>query len=179
MSPSRLEQALNFAIEAHQGAVRDGEMPLPYVTHVVDVLNNLRYIGRELDEDVLCAALLHDTLEETAVKPRDIKRMFGDRVVGLVEELTRKEPSATEAKSLDPDALYELRTRYLLDGIAAMSPEAMKIKLADRLGNLEEAFATRRGNIRKRYMAQSREILAIIPKSVSPALWKAVKKAAS
>lgn len=179
MTPNRLEQALAFAVEAHHGTFRDGEMPLPYVTHVIDVVNNLRYIGRELDEEVLCAALLHDTLEETQVKPRDLKRLFGDRVAGLVEELTRREPTAAEAKDLGPDALYELRSRYLLEGIQKMSPEAQKIKLADRLSNLEEAFATRRGNNRKRYLAQSREILNLIPKSVSPALWKAVRKASS
>jgi (p)ppGpp synthase/HD superfamily hydrolase len=171
----RLTLALLWTVRAHAGTVRDGKSPLPYATHPIDVCNKLRYIGRVTQEPILIASLLHDTLEETSVTPTEIEDTFGPVVSDLVIQLTRMEPSAAIAESLDEDELYALRTQMLLDGIRQMSPEAQTIKLADRLSNLESARVTRSPKKWHRYLAQSEQLLEIIPKKVNAWLWEAVE----
>ena len=57
-----------------------------------------------------------------------------------------------------------------------MSHAAWEVKLADRLSNIEEAKLTRTGNKLTRYINQTEQILAIIPESVNPNLWNAIKQ---
>lgn len=170
-----LHRALKFAYRNHKKQDRDGESPLPYLTHVVDVVNKLRYLGGETDSDVLAAGFLHDILEETDATEAEVRERFGDRVADLVMELTREEPSGEVAAVLPLEELYELRSQLLLDGIARMSPEAMRVKLADRLSNLEGARATRPEEKLRQYEAQSRKLLEIIPRDVCPELWDRIR----
>jgi (p)ppGpp synthase/HD superfamily hydrolase len=170
----KLHKALLFAAEKHYGQDRDGEDPPPYITHPVDVVVCLRYMGGVTDEDVLCAGALHDLVEEAGVRPQTILRRFGIRVGQLVLEMTRDEPPASEVKNLDKDEVWAIRNRMLLDGIRQMSPDAWTIKLADRLSNLREALVTRTGKKRERYLSQSRAILEIIPRHANPDLWDAL-----
>lgn len=171
----RLESSLTFAESAHRGQWRDGENPLPYFTHPIDVLCKCRYIGRVVDEDMLCAAVLHDILEETTQTEAEIQRLFGDSVANLVIELTRTEPSPRDIQGMTKLEIWELRSELLLAGIEKMSDQAKVIKLADRLSNLEEAQRTRSPKSLARYQVQSKRILRLIPKSVNPRLWSAVK----
>lgn len=170
-----LHRALKFASKKHKKQDRDGAVPLPYLTHVVDVVNKLRYLGGVTDEEILAAGFLHDVLEETDATEAELREKFGDGVTGLVTELTREEPAAEVASLLPPEELYALRSQLLLDGIARMSPDAMIVKLADRLSNLEGARATRTEEKLKLYEEQSRKILEIIPRDVCPALWDRVQ----
>lgn len=174
---TKVDEALRWAAELHAGQVRDGEFALPYITHPVEVLIRLRWVGQVTDEALLCAAILHDTLEECDASPKEIERRFGSRVRALVEELTRQEPTPSETAGLDADEIYELRSRMLLDGIAKMSPDAMAIKLSDRLSNLEEAVRVRAYKKLKRYIRQTNAILKLIPKGVNRELWNAVREA--
>lgn len=171
-----LHKAYEIAVRAHANQDRDGEHPLPYISHPFDVLNKLRYIGGETDEAILCAGLLHDVIEESEVPLEDIKAALGEPVANLVQELTRQEPPETERPERTEESWYDLRNQLLLDGIRQMSPNAQKVKLADRLSNLEGAFATRKGKKLKRYVKQSKEILKIIPRETNPPLWDAIRK---
>ncbi|MDQ2987327.1 MAG: HD domain-containing protein [Armatimonadota bacterium] len=173
-----LEDALLYAVNAHRGQLRDGASPLPYVTHPVEVVANLRYVGRITDEDVLAAGFLHDVLEETSASPPDIESKFGRRVRDLVESVTRREPTTQETARLNADEIYALRSKMLLDEIAAMSPESQVIKLADRLSNVVGMHAARDGNKLARYVEQTRTMLGIIPEELNPSLWNAVRRAA-
>lgn len=174
---TKVDEALRWAAELHSGQVRDGAMALPYITHPVEVLIRLRWVGGILDEELLCVAVLHDTLEECDVDASEIERRFGSRVASLVKELTRYEPGPSETAGLTSDQIYELRSRTLLDEIANMSSEAMAVKLSDRLSNLEEAVRVRALKKLKRYVQQTDAILNAVPKSVNPDLWDAVSKA--
>ena len=178
MPSSPLERALKFAVKRHKGQERDGENALPYATHPADVVNILRYEGRETDTDVLIAGFLHDLLEETDTTAKEIEERFGTRAAGFVQELTRDEPSPEVRASLPEDELWELRSQLLLDGIARMSPEAQRVKLADRVSNLRGSLATREGEKLQRYLRQSRLILERVPRGVCPPLWELVKKLA-
>lgn len=139
-------------------------------------MNRLRYLAGEEDEEILCAAALHDVVEECGTPLEEIEERFGTRVAELVEELTRKEPTEQEAAGLDEDELAALRSRMLLEEIAQMSPDAQRIKLADRLSNLTSYVVTRQGEKLARYVRQSYMVLEIIPREVSPALWDGIQE---
>ncbi len=171
-----LHRALSFALHAHAGVDREGPDPLPYFTHPIEVLNNLRYTGGVIDEDLLCAAVLHDVIEESAIHLAEIEAQFGIRVCGLVKELTRREPGPAETSGLDKPQIWALRSEILLAEIAKMSRDAQAVKLADRLSNLREAKRTKRHEKLKRYIGQTRRILETVPESVNPGLWNAIKR---
>jgi guanosine-3',5'-bis(diphosphate) 3'-pyrophosphohydrolase len=164
-------------VQRHEDQFRDGVPPLPYATHVAEVISNLRFEGCVEDEAMLCAAALHDLIEETETYSDELLPLFGERVTKLVLELTRTEPTAEQLEGLDPDEVAKLRSQMLLDDIRNMSPDAQAIKLADRLSNLREAAAVRSGKKRSKYLKQTKEILEIIPPSVNEGLHHALKKA--
>lgn len=176
MAKSRLETALKLCVKAHKGQkIIESEHALPYATHPIDVANKLRYVGGVTDEDILCAAFLHDLLEESDVKLGHIRESLGPRVAELVQELTRKEPLPKLREGMTESEWIALRSDMLLEGISKMSPEAQVIKLADRLGNLSTAIHLRTGERLKRYVTQSRRVLDTIPRERNPKLWDAIE----
>lgn len=83
----RIEKAAKFAIEAHEGQKRSsGE---DYANHTFAVAAIVHELG--LDTDVVIAALLHDTVEDTPVTLEQIKLSFGAQVSGLVDGVTKME----------------------------------------------------------------------------------------
>jgi guanosine-3',5'-bis(diphosphate) 3'-pyrophosphohydrolase len=174
---SPLHKAVKLAAKLHRGQDREGPDPLPYITHPLQVLSLVRHKAGIKDEDVLCAAVLHDLVEMGGASADEIDKRFGPKVAALVTELTRREPTAEEAAGLSRDELWQLRSDILLDEIRDMSPQAKAIKLADRLSNLEEGLATRKGKKLDRYVRQSFLILEIVPREVSPSLWDGIREA--
>jgi len=170
-----LERAIGFAVHAHAGQFRDGDNALPYVTHPLDVLHKLRYVGLVTTESTLTAAVLHDVLEETAVSADEIRAEFGDDVAAVVLSVTRREPTEAETAGMNKDQVWQLRSDILLGEIAEMDLTARTIKLADRLSNLEEALRTRTGKKLARYLAQTERILEIVPRSVNAPLHRAIR----
>lgn len=167
-----VHRALKRAVKAHKKQDRDGDAPLPYVTHPIDVLNLLRYDAGVVDEEILAAALLHDVLEETDVEVEDIEKDFGPRVARIVRELTRQEP---DQAGLSPEEIWQVRTQAMLEEIDRMSEEAKVVKLADRASNLRTALLTRTGDSLNNYVRQSHFILEHIDREVCPILWDRVK----
>jgi guanosine-3',5'-bis(diphosphate) 3'-pyrophosphohydrolase len=167
----KLHDAVVWAAQLHAGQDRDGEAPLPYITHPLEVLTTLRYRGGCTDEEMLCAAALHDVVEETEGTLAEIEARFGTRVASLVGELTRHEPSEAERDGLPPEEIYELRTSVYLEELKVMSDDARLIKLCDRFCNLREAERTRSDKKRKRYKMQTQRMLEVIPRQVNPELW--------
>ncbi len=170
-----LHRAVKYAAKLHRGLDRDGAYPLPYVTHPLDVTTKLRYLGSETDENVLVAAVLHDVIEESEATFDDIESRFGSVVKDLVKELTRREPSPAAVKGMSEDEIWQLRSDWLLDDIRKMSVNAKRIKLADRLSNLENARATRPPDRLLRYVQQTFLILEAIPRDVCPEIWDAIR----
>ncbi|HBH95684.1 MAG TPA: (p)ppGpp synthetase [Ruminococcaceae bacterium] len=124
---NKIEAAYEFAEKAHRGQVRtSGE---PYISHPVAVA----YILLEMcmDTDTLCAALLHDVVEDTGVELDAIRKKFGEDVALMVDGVTKigKVPLNTKE---------EQQAENIRKILMAMSKDirVIIIKLADRLHNM-------------------------------------------
>lgn len=129
MTGSRLIlEAARTAAEAHAGQVRKGTRGAPYINHPIAVAH---MVAGETDEpEVIAAALLHDVVEDTAVDAAALRARFGDRVAGLVAEVTDTEELADLPRP-------ERKVRQAEHMVSA-SPAAQLIKIADQTSNLED-----------------------------------------
>lgn len=169
-----IERALMWAVEGHRGTFRDGDAPVPYACHPVEVMLLLRHVGGVTEEAHLAASLMHDLVEDTPITLKEIEENFGAEIAGLVGEVTRDEPDNATRETLSKEDLWKLRTDLLMEEIRAMSVRAKQIKLADRLSNIREGMKTRSGYKLDRYIGQTRMILDAIDREVSPPLWDAI-----
>ncbi len=124
-----LDRAIAFATKAHSGTLRkkDG---IPYILHPMEVASIAG--GITTDEEVLTAALLHDTVEDTNVSLDTIKSQFGDRVAALVA-------SETEDKRRDrsPAETWMQRKMESLAALRnAVDPGVRVLWLSDKLANM-------------------------------------------
>lgn len=124
---SKLIAAYEYAAQCHEGQVRSsGE---PYIIHPVAVAYILLELG--MDTDTLCAALLHDVVEDTAATREDVQKRFGHDVAMLVDGVTKlaKVPTFTKEQQ---------QAENVMKILLAMSQDirVMIIKLADRLHNM-------------------------------------------
>lgn len=81
----QIEQAYLFAKRLHEGQYRISEEP--YIIHPVEVAKIL--VDLKVDSHTLMAAFLHDILEDTDTKPEEIKELFGEDVLTLVQGVTK------------------------------------------------------------------------------------------
>lgn len=124
---SKLISAYEFAAKCHEGQVRSsGE---PYIIHPVAVAYILLELG--MDTDTLCAALLHDVVEDTAATLEDVQKRFGHDVAMLVDGVTKLAKVPTFSKE-------QQQAENVMKILLAMSQDirVMIIKLADRLHNM-------------------------------------------
>jgi guanosine-3',5'-bis(diphosphate) 3'-pyrophosphohydrolase len=127
MNVSRLLQALDFAANKHQSQRRKSGHDVPYINHPITVARILAEVGKVEDEDVLVAAALHDTLEDTETTREELAAAFGNRVLGLVEEVT-DDTSLPKAR----------RKRLQVEHASSLSTGAALIKLADKIANVQD-----------------------------------------
>lgn len=124
----RLEQAIRAATVLHKDQVRRGRSPLPYVTHLFAVAWLVSdYKG---NEDMVIAALLHDTLEDTDYTPEELEEDFGFPVRKLVEAVT--EPREVDGKKL---TWAEKNDGYLAQ-LKKAEDGALLIAAADKIHNM-------------------------------------------
>ena len=123
----KLVEAASFAAQRHTGHHRKGDTAEPYINHPLEVANLLANVGGVDDIDVLIAAMLHDTVEDVGVKKEEIVERFGDRVAGIVMEVT-------DDKSLPK----EERKRLQVEHAPHLSREAKLVKLGDKISNITD-----------------------------------------
>lgn len=129
----QIKKAYIFASNKHQGVKRkSGE---PYICHPVEVA---RILAENLhsDADVLCAGLLHDTVEDTDTTLDDIEKLFGTGVAELVDGVTKL--TNIEVNSLTEEQALNMRKMFLA---MAKDIRVVIIKLADRLHNMRTLMA--------------------------------------
>lgn len=125
MTPLLLLRALEFAARKHRDQRRKGEEASPYINHPISVALLLAEIGGVTDVEVLAAAILHDTLEDTDTAGEELEAAFGVRIRTLVEEVT-------DDKTLPKDA----RKRHQIEHAEHLSADVVLIKLGDKIANV-------------------------------------------
>ena len=124
---SKIISAYEFAAKAHDGQMRSSGKP--YITHPLAVAYTLLELG--MDTDTICAALLHDVVEDTDATLDDLKKRFGQDVALLVDGVTKLSKIPTSTKE-------EQQAENIRKILLAMSQDirVMIIKLSDRLHNM-------------------------------------------
>lgn len=145
--------AAELAVRAHGSQARKytGQ---PYIVHPAEVADIVRATNSH-NEEMLAAAWLHDTLEDTKLPPSAIRDALGQRVLDLVVELTdisRKEDGNRAArKAIDREHLR------------AASPEAQTVKLADMISNSRTIIPYGRG-FASVYLREANELADVLTK---------------
>lgn len=124
---SKFTQAISFAAKKHKLQKRKGADEEPYVNHVLEVAHLLANVGKVEDFDVLIAAVLHDTIEDTETTETEITEKFGASVGKLVMEVT-------DDKSLPKAHRKELQIEHA----PHLSNGAKLIKLGDKISNIRD-----------------------------------------
>jgi guanosine-3',5'-bis(diphosphate) 3'-pyrophosphohydrolase len=124
---ARLGGAVTFALRYHGDQRRP--TGVPYLEHLLEALEVLVRGAGVTDPEVLCAAVLHDVVEDTACTPADVTAAFGTQVAGFVGWVTIPEAAPGEDKA----AVKEAYLRGLRDAPRG----AVLVKLADRASNVQ------------------------------------------
>jgi len=122
-----LLQAASFAAKKHRYQKRKGDDAEPYVNHPLEVANLLANVGKVADYDILIAAVLHDTVEDTETTAEELTGLFGATVCGYVLEVT-------DDKSLEKS---ERKLRQI-EHAPHLSTGAKHVKLADKISNITD-----------------------------------------
>jgi guanosine-3',5'-bis(diphosphate) 3'-pyrophosphohydrolase len=128
---SLILRAASFAADRHRDQRRKGSDESPYINHPFAVASALCDEGGVTDGELLAAALLHDTIEDTATTEEELRKAFGTRIAGIVAELTD-----------DKNLSKAERKRIQLDNAALVSKDAQQLKIADKLCNLREILSS-------------------------------------
>jgi GTP pyrophosphokinase len=122
-----VERAFAFACESHEGQERkSGE---DFITHPLGVARICA--GLRLDTQTLCAALLHDTVEDTSASLQEVEEQFGEEIAQLVDGVTK----LTEITFKSRDERQAENYRKMMVAMAS-DVRVILIKLADRLHNM-------------------------------------------
>ena len=131
-----IKEAVAFAVEAHKGGVRKGT-EIPYIVHPLETAAIVGTMTE--DEELIAAALLHDTLEDTEATEEEIRERFGNRVAELVKKETddkRESWVVRRKKKLSQTEQAERELKILLLGDKLSNIRAMArdyLALGDQL----------------------------------------------
>ena len=123
-----LDRAIIFAVQAHHDTERRGK-GFPYIVHPMEAVEIVSTITS--DQELLAAAALHDTIEDTDVTVEDIRREFGDRVAELVHS-----ESDQFVEGVSEEDSWHDRKQAAIDRLAAASHDAKIVALGDKLSNM-------------------------------------------
>lgn len=121
----KIQKAIQTAIQYHTGQFRKGK-DVPYIIHPFGVGLILSLVSK--NENIICAGILHDTLEDTDLTKENLKQMFGQEVFKIVNDLTEQNKSLPWAE----------RKRLALEHVKNMSQDSILVKSADVLHNLTD-----------------------------------------
>ena len=123
-----LDRAILFAVKAHAGTERRGK-GFPYIVHPMEAMEIVATITP--DQELLAAAALHDTVEDTDVTVEQIREEFGDRVAELVASESDEMPAGVSEEDS-----WHARKQAAIDRLAGASRDAKMVALGDKLSNM-------------------------------------------
>lgn len=132
MDTSILDKAIVFAVKAHQGAERKGKA-FPYIVHPMEAVSIAATMTN--DQELLAAAVLHDTVEDTNVTLKDVEREFGKRIAELVEA-----ESDIEFEGKSRQESWRLRKEEAIERLSTATNEVKIVALADKLSNIRAIY---------------------------------------
>jgi len=149
----RILTAARFAAERHAGQKRKGEAGEPYINHLIEVAELVASSDDVLDANLIMAAFLHDTVEDTGVTAAQLEQRFGGDVASLVMEVT-------DDKSLP----REVRKTLQVENAHKKSPRAQTLKLADKISNLRAILSSPPANWsverKRQYFDWARDVIS-------------------
>ena len=127
-----LDRAIAFAVKAHHNTERRGK-GFPYIVHPMEAVEIVATITS--DQELLAAAALHDTVEDTEVTVEQLRAEFGDRVAELV---FAESDRFTEGVS-EEDSWHD-RKQAAIDRLASASHDAKVVAMGDKLSNMRAIY---------------------------------------
>ena len=132
MDTDLLDRAMIFAINAHKGIGRNGK-GFPYVVHPLEAVSIVASMTDDME--LLCAAALHDVVEDTEYTVEDIRAEFGDRVAELVHT-----ESDIVVEGMNETESWHIRKQAAMDRLKAASMDAKMVAMGDKLSNLRTIY---------------------------------------
>lgn len=123
-----LDKAIVFAVKAHRNTERRGK-GFPYVVHLMEAVEIVATMTS--DQELLAAAMLHDTVEDTDVTIEDIRHEFGERIAALVNAETDSYP-----EGVSEEASWKGRKEAAIHRLRNVSKEGKIVALGDKLSNM-------------------------------------------
>jgi len=132
MDTELLDRAIIFAVQAHHNSERRGK-GFPYIVHPLEAVEIVATITP--DQELLAAAALHDTVEDTEVTVEQLREAFGDRIANLVH---------AESDQIDGELFngeneeqtWHARKQAAIDRLAKASHDAKIVAMGDKLSNM-------------------------------------------
>ena len=123
-----LDRAILFAVHAHAGTERRGK-GYPYIVHPLEAVSIVATMTA--DQELLAAAALHDTVEDTEVTVDQLKAEFGERIASLVADESDVMP-----EGMTEEASWHQRKQAAINRLAKASHDAKMVALGDKLSNM-------------------------------------------
>ena len=123
-----LDRAIVFAVRAHAGTERRGK-GFPYIVHPMEAVEIVATMTP--DQELLAAAALHDTVEDTDVTVEQIRAKFGERIASLVAS-----ESDIVLDGLPVEDSWHARKQAAIDRLSHASHDAKIVALGDKLSNM-------------------------------------------
>lgn len=130
----QIKRAIQFAARKHDGLYRKDAEPLPAITHLFSVALLVAEGGAR--DDVVAAALLHDTIEDTPTTPEEIEKNFGREVRTLVEAVSEPKHDASGR-----ELSWRERKEAYFKTLESAPEDALDIVAADKIDNIESKLA--------------------------------------
>ena len=157
MTHTLILKAAHFAAKKHRDQRRKDEHASPYIIHPISVALAITQIGGVDDPEILAAALLHDTLEDTETTPEELEAEFGKKVCEYVLDVS-------DDKTLPKDE----RKRRQIEHAKKISKGAALIKLGDKISNVTDVINSPPEdwdiNRRKEYLDWAEKVIDNCPK---------------
>ena len=132
MDTDLLDRAIIFAVKAHHNSERR-EKGFPYIVHPMEAVEIVATITS--DQELLAAAVLHDTVEDTDVTLEDIRHEFGDRVASIVADESDKNIEGVS----ETDTWME-RKQTAIDRLRQAPLDAKIVAMGDKLSNMRAIY---------------------------------------
>lgn len=127
-----LDRAIVFAVHAHHNSERRGK-GFPYIVHPMEAVEIVATITP--DQELLAAAALHDTIEDTDVTVDELRREFGNRIADLVHA-----ESDQQMEGVSEEESWHARKQAAIDRLAAASHDAKIVAMGDKLSNMRAIY---------------------------------------